>query len=76
MSDIVHKPKLSDNFFQIGGNSINAVMAVTRINQHFPLSTEWFLEAKTLQELLYKMSDMKACLGKEISIQEDIMVNV
>ena len=74
VADVFHKPKLCDNFFQIGGNSINAVMAVTRINQHFSLSTELFLKAKTLLELLYIVCDTKASPANDITLQEDIMV--
>jgi hypothetical protein len=51
-------------------------MAVTRINQHFPLSTELFLKAKTLQELLSLVCDIEAGPGNEITIQEDIKVKI
>ena len=49
-------------------------MAVTRINQHFPLSTELFLKAKTLLELLNIACETKARPGNDITIYEDIMV--
>ncbi len=49
-------------------------MAVTRINQHFPLPIELFLKARSLKEILYRVCDTEANLGHEMAIQEDIKV--
>ena len=76
VADVLDKPKLCDNFFQIGGNSINAVMVVSRINKHFPLSTEQFLKAKTLEEILHIVCDTNASLPPEMFIQERIKVSL
>ena len=50
--DVLQKPTLSDNFFQIGGTSINAVHAVAKINEHFAMPIERFISARTIAELV------------------------
>lgn len=50
--DISQKPTLLDNFFQIGGTSINAVHAVAKINEHFAVTIEKFIAARTIGDLV------------------------
>lgn len=50
--DLLQKPTLSDNFFQIGGTSINAVHAVAKINENFSMPIESFISARTIGELV------------------------
>ena len=52
ISHSMYKPRLSDNFFQIGGTSINAVAVVSKINKYTSISIEDFIQAKTLGELI------------------------
>lgn len=48
----MYKPRLSDNFFRIGGTSINAVAVVSKINQCTAVSIEDFIQASTLGDLI------------------------
>lgn len=66
-----NKPKLSDNFFDIGGDSINMVQVMTRLNDHglFITLTEFAL-ANNLADVVIQLSDqsrpdtIKAVLGR------------
>ena len=62
ISGITHvsqKPKLSDNFFHIGGTSINAVAAVAKINQHFQITIENFISARSIEDLVNEDSNIQ-----------------
>ena len=51
------KPRLSDNFFEIGGTSINAVAVVSKINESISVSIEKFIQAKTIGDLIFSKTD-------------------
>ena len=62
ITDVDSKPKLSDNFYQIGGTSINAMTAANKINAHDlfrdgQIGVVEFFSAKTILDLVVKNSD-------------------
>ncbi len=47
------KPMLSDNFFAVGGNSINAVLTVAKLNDiGYKISMAEFIEAESIFDLV------------------------
>ena len=74
--DASQKPNLSDNFFQIGGTSINAVTTVSKINEHFSLSVETFLAANTIGDLLDAVIDREVDLKPERDVLYNIKVQL
>ena len=47
------KPMPKDNFFDIGGNSINAVLAIAKLNDiGHRISVEQFIAADTIQDVV------------------------
>jgi hypothetical protein len=47
------KPNLFDNFFSIGGNSINAVLVLAKLNDSgFVIGIEEFIEAESILDIV------------------------
>lgn len=66
-----HKPKLDDNFFKIGGDSLNMVMVISKIIDHgFNISVTNFVTSQTLREIVGHVStdavndDLESALTK------------
>uniref|UniRef100_A0A0P5KZY5 Ss-alanyl conjugating enzyme n=2 Tax=Daphnia magna TaxID=35525 RepID=A0A0P5KZY5_9CRUS len=59
----LHKPlALTDNYFYVGGNSLNAVTVVTKLrDQGFYLDLVDFLEADNLHQVVIKMEASSKC---------------
>ena len=71
-----YNPRLSDNFFEIGGTSINAVAVVSKINQIKKVSIEDFLRAKTIGDLVMnKTKANQINSNPEELVAKDIEVN-
>ena len=71
-----YKPRLSDNFFEIGGTSINAVAVVSKINQGMKISIQDFIQAKTIGHLIMnKTNDLKKNLKPILSVVDDVKVD-
>ena len=73
--DDSQKPKLTNNFFEIGGTSINAVATVAKINQQLPLSIEKFISAKTIGELVIPDYNHDGVKLVQVDKLEDIKVS-
>ena len=71
-----YKPRLSDNFFEIGGTSINAVAVVSKINQIKTVSIEDFLRAQKIGDLIMNKTEANQInLNHEELVAKDIEVN-
>ena len=64
---IDEKPKLTENFFSIGGNSINAVFALAKLNDlGLKISLEQFITADTILKIVEAV-----CQGEHLERQNE-----
>ena len=57
LRDVSRKPSLADAFFEMGGDSINMVLVIARINDHgYHISMTQFVLASTLADVVMALS--------------------
>jgi len=62
---------VTDNFFKLGGHSLNAIIALHKTNEHFDcnLSIKYFYETQTIR----KLSELIKLFGKNVIAEDEIM---
>ena len=63
------KPKLSDNFFSIGGDSINAVLVLAKLNEAgFKINLDKFIGASSLLDIV---DEIDSGNGDKVDLMQD-----
>lgn len=75
--DLIKEVTLESNFFELGGNSVNALYTVTNLNEHgFYITLEDFVNSANIAQVLNKISTTKSEIFDIGSIKTMRLVSV